>query len=111
MSRACRHCQNQVQRLRSFTQAVNDPGSRTSAPWILRSRRGSPQFTPNMGPDATVLERPDREMWRARSLQAKTAAFSGTALRHTPTYEPNACRREAGKKTFPPLFLQHTHPP
>ena len=102
MSRACLHRSGHEQRPRSLSQALMDPGSRLTDPWALRSKRGVPQFTPKLqrilivqgfalagmgclGPDASVLERPDREMWRARSMRAKTAAFRVVALCRTPS--------------------------
>ena len=48
MSRAYLHCQCCVQRLRRVAQAASRPGSRTSDPWTLRSKRGFPQLTPKM---------------------------------------------------------------
>ena len=111
VSRAYRHCQNHVQRLRVMVQAAIIPGSRPSAPRILRSERGFPQFTPKMGPDATVLVRPDREMWRARKVRAKTAAFLRMASCQTIIIQPIACRHGARTGTLPPLFLQTVHPP
>ena len=45
MSRACLDRQIHVQRPRMFVKATDIPGSRMRAPRILRSERGSPQFT------------------------------------------------------------------
>ena len=111
MSRTCLCCQKHDQRPRSVREVLTDPGSRMQAPWILRSRRGSPQFTPKMGPD-TVLVRPDREMWRARALRAKAAAFSQPALRrNSKIHIALASWRDAGRETYPPHFTLLPMPP
>ena len=142
MSTVSRNCQNRAQRLRGECEnTASPPGSRWTDPWVLRPKRGFPQFTPKLqrilivqgfalagmgclGPDASVLERPDREMWRARVMRAKTAASClkkpGGSLRASAGWTAS-CRtlfplykrwREAGRETYPPSFPSALmHPP
>ena len=129
MSRAYLHCLNHVQRPRIFAQAAKLPGSRMSAPWILRSKRGLPQHS-----HTTLQPGPVRKCcavwrWRERPLRAKTAAFldatarqspppksgvgvSGRAYRRTHSlFHSTACRRQARTGTVPPFFPINPTPP
>ena len=112
MSTVSRNCWKCVQRLRGGCENTTlPPGSRMTDPRTLRSGRGFPQFTPKMGPDP-VLVRPDREMWRARALRAKTAAFSQPALRrNSKIHIALASWRDAARETYPPHFTLLPMPP
>ena len=139
MSTVSRNCWECVQRLRGGCENTTlPPGSRMTDPRTLRSGRGFPQFTPKLqrilivqgfalagmgclGPDP-VLVRPDREMWRARALRAKTAAFpeatarfggrGDLALRRKSTLSKLlASWRDAGRETYPPHFTLLPMPP
>ena len=148
VSRAYLHCLNHVQRPRSVTQAVAGPGSRMSAPWILRSKRGLPQYTHanlpplpraraqtpggtgGLRPGFSALACRSAWSWRERDLQAKIAAFPGATARRSPppksgcgvsgrtafcrpplSTTPQACWREAGTETVPPIFPHLPMPP
>ena len=129
MSTVSRNCWKCVQRLRGGCENTTlPPGSRMTDPRTLRSGRGFPQFTPKLqrilivqgfalagmgclGPDP-VLVRPDREMWRARALRAKAAAFSQPALRrNSKIHIALASWRDAGRETYPPHFTLLPMPP
>ena len=113
VSRACLNRQIHVQRPRSVSKALADPGSRMRAPRILRSERGSPQFTHAL--HLLCSKQPRRRPawnWRVSALQAKTAAFPDTALRRpTPLSPIQACWRGAGTETVPPLSSRIPMPP
>ena len=138
MSRAYLHCLNHVQRPRLVDQASISPGSRMSAPWVLRSKRGLPQFTHSKwSSSGDCPARPCQDCkrrvtwnWRERPLQAKTAAFLDATARHSPPPKsgdgvsgrtafcrpplsptPQACWREAGTETVPPFFPMQPMPP
>ena len=130
MSRAYLHCLNHVQRPRMMDQASIVPGSRMSAPWILRSRRGLPQFNHTTLRPCQACKCCAVWNWRERPLQAKTAAFLDATARHSPPPKsgdgvsgrtafcrpplsptPQACWREAGTETVPPFFPMQPMPP
>ena len=138
VSRACRYRQIHVQRPRPVRKALAGPGSRKRAPWILWSKRGSPQFTHEEHMCVHVcsgrpgLRAPACRLswnWRVLALQAKTAAFldatarwspvrrrtvgvSGPAsCRTTSTNLSQACWRGAGTETVPPLSPRIPMPP
>ena len=129
MSTVSRNCRKRAQRLRGGCENTTlPPGSRWQAPWTLRSKRGLPQFThtPCVSPEmhatgpGLVRKRPGCVDWRVSVMRAKTAAFpdvrpreggSGPALRRTPTPTPTACRRDAGRETYPPHFSPLPMPP
>ena len=112
MSRAYLHCLNHVQRPRMMDQASIVPGSRMSAPWILRSRRGLPQFNHTTLRPCLACKCCAVWNWRERPLQAETAAFLETAFCRIPlSTTPQACWREAGTETVPPFFPHLPMPP
>ena len=137
MSRAYLHCLTHEQRPRSVSKALTAPGSRRSAPWTLRSKRGLPQFThtPCVSPEAhatgpgSVRKCPGCVDWRVRALRAKTAAFldatarcsalphgkagvSGRAYRRIQyLLFTTACRRQARTGTVPPFSPLIPKPP
>ena len=129
MSTVSRNCRKRAQRLRGGCENTTlPPGSRWQAPWTLRSKRGLPQFTcitrvsPELrgkGP-GPVRKCPRDVDWRESVTRAKTAAFpdvrpceggSGPALRRTHLPTPTACRRDAGRETYPPHFPPLPMPP
>ena len=106
MSTLSPHFQAREQRLRGgCADNTPPPGSRKRAPWILRSKRGSPHTTPHTRPGLIAQERRTRVPRHVPSLQAKTAASSLSALRpNTPHLPLLASRRDAGRETVPPSF-------
>ena len=137
MSRAYLHCLTHEQRPRGMDKASISPGSRRSAPWTLRSKRGLPQFTHTprstleecaTGP-GSVRKCPGCVDWRVRALRAKTAAFldatarcsalphgkagvSGRAYRRIQyLLFTTACRRQARTGTVPPFSPLIPKPP
>ena len=120
MSRAYLHCLNHGQRPRLVDQASSSPGSRMSVPWVLRPKRGLPQFNHSKC-DLSGLHpaRPCQDCkrrvtwnWRERALRAKTAAFQGWAgCRTNSIHFSTACRRQARTGTVPPFFPIQPMPP
>lgn len=123
MSVVSLHCQNRVQRLRGGrADTTPPPGSRSPAPWILRSKRGLPQYTHanlpplpraraqtpggtgGLRPGFSALACRSAWTWRERDLQAKIAAFPGaTAARLSPSGEVR--RRGRALRPTPPFPL------
>ena len=112
VSRAYLHCLTHEQRPRSVRKALTAPGSRRSAPWTLRSKRGLPQFTHTSLQPGSVRKCCAVWNWRERALQAKTAAFQGWASCRTHSFfTPTACRRQARTGTVPPFSPLTPMPP
>ena len=137
MSRAYLHCLNHVQRPRLVDQASISPGSRMSAPWVLRPKRGLPQFTHSKwSSSGDCPARPCQDCkrrvtwnWRERPLQAKAAAFLDATARWSvlprgkagvrgragcrihSLLSTTACRRQARTGTVPPFFPINPMPP
>ncbi len=111
MSRAYLHCLNHVQRPRMMDQASIVPGSRMSAPWVLRPKRGLPQFNHTTLQPCLACKCCAVWNWRERPLRAKTAAFQGWAgCRIQYLFHSTACRRQARTGTVPPVFPERDMP-
>jgi len=130
VSKVSQHCRTCAQRLRREGHDTPSlPGSRKRAPWILRSKRGSPQFTHEEHCSGrSGLRAPVRRLswnWRVLALRAKTAAFPhatarcspegggvhGAASCRTPHPLPTACRHDAARETYPPAVPLLPMPP
>lgn len=124
MSVVSLHCQNRVQRLRGgCADTTPPPGSRSSAPWILWSKRGLPQYThanppplhlaraqtpggtDGARPGFSALACRSAWTWRVRGLRAKIAAFPG-AMTARPS-PPGDGRRRGRALRPPPPFPLH----
>ena len=126
MSTVSRNCRECAQRLRGGCENTTaPPGSRCQTPWVLRPKRGLPQFTHKLqrdlrcwrpGPGALAC----RPTWIGESLSCgrKSLRFLKLRLRlakagggrsdpascRTPFPHSFASRRDAGRETYPPHF-------
>ena len=127
MSTVSRNCRECAQRLRGGCENTTaPPGSRLQIPWVLRPKRGLPQFTHKLqrdlrcwrpGPGALAC----RPTWIGESLSRgpkplrflyATARFPASPRGKAGVCGPASCRtssphflaswRDAGRETYPP---------